>query len=451
MAPSVLSNIKHIYIILIMLLVFVTIWVWRAENISFAQSSSKEQLPNVELVASASTRSSIRHMHKSQNDGEQDTNRFGIDTAPYDLSKLYIYGEEEYCDGNKYNLKYMDITGMYDTGTNTFYQVLTKNCWGRETRPIDYITAEIPREATSDEKELLKEKQKLLYKRTRPKVLANVSTFMNVKWKPLTGKHNVISAEQDFIDPHVNAMIDGIRDRLTLVIIKDPLTWFKSLCKASYEVHLYTRMYRINCPFDLSKYNGKFSANMWHSITFASLMDLWNWWYGTWTDSGETISVNWTPTFRYWNHTVLNSKKYNGNWRRWMQHELLNTDKGYALHDVNKRYVLHDVNKTRFDQDMYYKAAKNIPHVVIRYEDILFQPERLIKRLCKCVGGYLREGGPLIQEAAAKGHGEARGRKQALNTYGNPAYRLEGYSKDDIKVMKEALNKTLLRLFSYDL
>eukprot|EP01083_Nonionella_stella_P057163 150182_1 len=469
MSTSLLSNVKHIYnmirILLIVLLGFITIWVC-----SFAQlqSFSKEQLPNIELVvtASASSRSNIRelvtrHMHnndhfnryqelmhrnlninKSQNDGEQDTNKFGIDTAPYDLSKLYIYGEEEYCDGNKYNLKYMDITGMYDTGTNTFYQVLTKNCWGRETRPIDYITAEIPREATSDEKELLKEKQKLLYKRTRPKVLANVSTFMNVKWKPLTGKHNVISAEQDFIDPHVNAMIDGIRDRLTLVIIKDPLTWFKSLCKASYEVHLYTRMYRINCPFDLSKYNGKFSANMWHSITFASLMDLWNWWYGTWTDSGETISVNWTPTFRYWNHTVLNSKKYNGNWRRWMQHELLNTD---------KRYVLHDVNKTRFDQDMYYKAAKNIPHVVIRYEDILFQPERLIKRLCKCVGGYLREGGPLIQEAAAKGHGEARGRKQALNTYGNPAYRLEGYSKDDIKVMKEALNKTLLRLFSYDL
>eukprot|EP01083_Nonionella_stella_P256812 879733_1 len=467
MSTSLLSNVKHIYnmirILLIVLLGFITIWVC-----SFAQlqSFSKEQLPNIELVvtASASSRSNIRelvtsHMHnndhfnryqelvhrnlninKSQNDGEQGTNKFGIDTAPYDLSKLYIYGEEEYCDRNKYKLKYMDITGMYDTGTNTFYQVLTKNCWGRRTRPIDYITAEIPRDATSNEKKLLKQKQKSLYKRTRPKVLANVSTFRNVKWQPLNGKHNVISAEHDFIDPQYSEMIAGIRDRLALVIIKDPLTWLKSLCKASYEVRLYTTRYNMNCPFDLSKFNGKFSANIWHSIPFASLMDLWNWWYGTWTDSGETISANWYLAFQYWNQTAL--RKYHGDWTRWMDHEFILTD---------KRYVLHDVDKSRFDQEMYYKAAKNIPHVVIRYEDVLFQPERLIKRLCRCVGGYLREGGPVIQEAAAKGHGKTRGRQEALKTYGNPNYRFEGYSKDDVKVMKETLNKTLLRLFSYDL
>merc|ERR1719412_2867900 len=100
---------------------------------------------------------------------------------------------------------------------------------------------------------------------------------MNVKWKPLTGKHHVISAEQDFEDPNYAQQIDGIRDRLTLVIIKDPLTWFKSLCKASYEIKWMNRPYKARgCPFGLNRDNGTYSANMWHSVPFRSIIQLWN-------------------------------------------------------------------------------------------------------------------------------------------------------------------------------
>merc|ERR1719384_1204178 len=116
----------------------------------------------------------------------------------------------------------------------------------------------------------------------------------------------------------------------------------------------------------------------------------------------------------------------------------------------DRKYILHDVDPNRFDQETYYKAAENIPHLVIRYEDILFQPEKLINRLCECAGGYVRESGPIIQESAAKAHGKARGRQQALQTYGNPSYRLAGYSEQDIAFMKANLNTTLLDLFSYD-
>ena len=224
------------------------------------------------------------------------------------------------------------------------------------------------------------------------------------------------------------------------MIIKDPLTWFKSLCKASYEVHWQSKQYKnTRCPFDLSRNDGKYSANMWHSVKFQSVVELWNWWYGTWTDLGETISWNWKPTFSFFNDTI-NDMGYNGDWRRWMADHFLTED---------RKVLLHDVNEEEFDMETYYKPAKDIPHLVIRYEDILFQPERLINRLCKCVNGFVREGGPIIQESAAKAHGDARGRKHALQTYGNPKYRYDGYSEKDIEFMRDNLNQTLLDFFSY--
>ena len=74
-------------------------------------------------------------------------------------------------------------------------------------------------------------------------------------------------------------------------------------------------------------------------------------------------------------------------------------------------FLVHEVPES-IDGDKYYKAAKDIPHLVIRYEDILFQPERLINRLCHCVNGYVRSGGVILQESASKAHGNARGREQ---------------------------------------
>lgn len=165
------------------------------------------------------------------------TPSFGIETAPYDMSKLHIYGEDEYCDHSKWpNLKYMDVNGMYDTGTNAFYMTLTKNCWGIETKPIDYITGYPPEGASEEEKAAFRERAQGLYDAERPNVLGNVSMFRNVKWKPRMGKHHVITSEWDLEDPEWMELVSDIRERLSLVIIKDPLTWFKSLCKASYEI-----------------------------------------------------------------------------------------------------------------------------------------------------------------------------------------------------------------------
>lgn len=64
--------------------------------------------------------------------------------------------------------------------------------------------------------------------------------------------------------------------------------------------------------------------------------------------------------------------------------------------------------------------------------------------------GYDLEFVFVIDENAAKNHGKSRSRTDALRTYGNPRYRFEGYSHEDIKFMKSNLNRTLLKMFAYD-
>ena len=176
---------------------------------------------------------------------------------------------------------------------------------------------------------------------------------------------------------------------------------------------------------------------MWHSVKFRSVVELWNWWYGSWTDSGQTISGNFKPTLRHWNASI--AATHGANWKRWMRSQFIPSGAKTMVHAV----------PGQFDADRYYVAAQDIPHLVIRYEDILFQPERLINRLCRCVKGYVRPGGVVIQESASKGHGAARGRQQALETYGDPQYRLKGYPEEDVQLMKDTLNQTLLQFFSY--
>ena len=216
---------KQMYLILILLVIVVTLWVFKTEEGIF--SDSNERPVPIEIVTSSSNDETIiqnnpnqapimhgnarnikrrppRHSLKSAAElraisekrfqaEQQKINpeglSFGIDTAPYDMTELHIYGEDEFCNNDKYKnqIRYMDVTGMYDTGTNTFYQVLTKNCWGRETRMIDYITSNPPQDATEKEKEEFQKKTKEYYESERPKVLDQVPVFMNVKWKPLTG------------------------------------------------------------------------------------------------------------------------------------------------------------------------------------------------------------------------------------------------------------------------
>ena len=72
----------------------------------------------------------------------------------------------------------------------------------------------------------------------------------------------MIPSESDFQDKelfHVNPSHRfGYRDGLHIIIIKDPLTWFKSICKASYLIFFGNMKWAKHklCPQNISSLNG---------------------------------------------------------------------------------------------------------------------------------------------------------------------------------------------------
>eukprot|EP01083_Nonionella_stella_P247701 858487_1 len=129
MAAFLNKKIKPMFIFLSLLIIIITIWVWRTENISFSESEKKEHIPQIHLLGLHNPEIKIKkpkHMHdrnkKSHkfadiNQLKKQDSKYGIHTAPYDLSDLHIYGLNEYCTHKYMNkIEYMDVTGMYDTG-----------------------------------------------------------------------------------------------------------------------------------------------------------------------------------------------------------------------------------------------------------------------------------------------------------------------------------------------
>ena len=47
-----------------------------------------------------------------------------------------IFGEDRYC-GLEHELKYMDVSGMYNTGTNALFRLLSTNCFGSDMKFTD--------------------------------------------------------------------------------------------------------------------------------------------------------------------------------------------------------------------------------------------------------------------------------------------------------------------------
>merc|ERR1712228_613322 len=64
-----------------------------------------------------------------------------------------------------------------------------------------------------------------------------------------------------------------------------------------------------------------------------------------------------------------------------------------------------------------------VPHIVVRFEDVLFRPSVTVDRICACVGGYRRSDGTVLDEGASKPHGKSRTRQQALDSYADTEQR----------------------------
>ena len=103
----------------------------------------------------------------------------------------------------------------------------------------------------------------------------------------------------------------------------------------------------------------------------------------------------------------------------------------------------------------YLAQSKNYALVYIRFEDLVFHTEHVIRSLCDCIGGNPHEDHPdfmYLEESAknyAKVHAGASGYVDAMLRYGNPKKRLEGWTREDYSYALEKLNGELMETFGY--
>merc|ERR1712187_1101531 len=96
---------------------------------------------------------------------------------------------------------------------------------------------------------------------------------------------------------------------------------------------------------------------------------------------------------------------------------------------------------------MEYMDAK-FPLLVVRYEDLLYDPESLIGAICTCLGGQAKQGEEFnILESAAKwgaGHGDYGNNRSQVSRYAQDAIRLRlELDEEDQRFLRKAINQRI--------
>lgn len=91
------------------------------------------------------------------------------------------------------------------------------------------------------------------------------------------------------------------------------------------------------------------------------------------------------------------------------------------------------------------------PRLFVRYEDLLFRPEPVLREICACAGGVMTNLN--VVEGSAKGQaGNNKGSSnlmQSLIRYGNSKKRIENFEDPDLVFAKDNLDKKLMDKFGY--
>ena len=119
-------------------------------------------------------------------------------------------------------------------------------------------------------------------------------------------------------------------------------------------------------------------------------------------------------------------------------------DDGYR----EKMYTL--TNNEIFDMKKFGHTKTeraDIPVIIVRSEDVLFEPIKLVNFLCNCVGGIQRKH-IYVPNKRIRG---VKTRVQTMQQYSDPKYRYKQYTQKDIQFLRQNLNPNLIKRFGYTL
>ena len=96
------------------------------------------------------------------------------------------------------------------------------------------------------------------------------------------------------------------------------------------------------------------------------------------------------------------------------------------------------------------------PRLMLRYEDFLFDPSRVMRAVCDCAGGRLADSLRTLERVKGPGLGHATDTstlQQSLQLYADPAKRVEHYTPQDLAFVRAALKApgSLYEWLKYDL
>ena len=92
---------------------------------------------------------------------------------------------------------------------------------------------------------------------------------------------------------------------------------------------------------------------------------------------------------------------------------------------------------------------QTFPFLMVRYEDLLFRPEKVIGGICRCGGGVMNEEFHTVEESA-KNRSNAYGHSDAMARYGNATKRTEKFTTVDRRYFDGAVDGGLMEMFHYE-
>jgi len=288
----------------------------------------------------------------------------------------------EFRSGGNSSQLVMGPAGLFNTGTNYLEFLLRMNCRQR----AKYLRQPHSKDS-KDESSWVDEHDGPAQHWVRDVQWSGGGRSANL-WQVPWGKHNPVIWRGIHYQPAFNISVNLV---LPVMIVKDPLTWMKSMCRkpygASFEGARLRRLVK-TCPSPVKE--------------------------------GTQTNVSFQP------NKVVAYKSLVHMWGEWVR--------AYA--------------------DM------KTPHLIVRYEDLLFNTEEVVKKICDCGGGVMVDGDFRQKSNPSKrgkehqsirqSMGEATtDRSKALAKTGDPAKRLEGYSANDLKFIRDSWDEELIKFFHY--
>jgi hypothetical protein len=242
---------------------------------------------------------------------------------------------------------------------------------------------------------------KVTYKKGRHRYFKD----QGIQWQVPWGKH-VQPSESSGLRHKANLITRYIDPRavLPVVVIKDPYTWLASMCRHPYTARWEGR--KEHCP---------------NLVPDAE--DLRRGIHGNAPDGGvpvEVVHTTWPPR--------PGAKK-------------IRTEHSSLVGLWNDFY-----------SDYYEKV--DFPRLIVRYEDLMLQPQEVLTRICECGGGQIKNPKKFtIVKESAKGnlslHNGSSGLVGALIRYGSPTKRVAKMTDGDLTYARKKIRSDLMEAFGY--